>query len=76
MEFYGIIAERPVHNNYAVESIRRISYKNWPEGIEQTPEQLAAAGFFYLGNIDNLGRNLHFIIYFNMFVQIGNILII
>lgn len=62
MNVFGIITERPVHINYAVESVRVTTYNNWPASIEQRPEELAAAGFYYIGNIDNLGRNLHFII--------------
>lgn len=41
---------RPHHTNYAIESIRIISFNNWPQFKHQTPQQLAEAGFFYAGN--------------------------
>lgn len=43
-------SERPHHTNYAIESIRVISFNNWPQFKHQTPQQLAEAGFFYAGN--------------------------
>lgn len=43
-------SERPHHTNYSIESIRIISFNNWPQFKHQTPQQLAEAGFFYAGN--------------------------
>lgn len=48
--YYLYTSERPHHTNYAIESIRIISFNNWPQFKHQTPQQLAEAGFFYAGN--------------------------
>lgn len=50
MEALGINTDRPKHANFAVESTRLTSFNNWPQYKHQTPQQLAAAGFFYAGN--------------------------
>lgn len=47
-------SERPHHTNYAIESIRIISFNNWPQFKHQTPQQLAEAGFFYAGYEDEV----------------------
>ena len=41
----------PRHKQYFLEQTRFKSFKekNWPIGLTQTPEQLANAGFYYLG---------------------------
>ena len=41
----------PRHKQYFLEQTRFKSFKekNWPVGLTQTPEQLANAGFYYLG---------------------------
>lgn len=54
MEALGINTDRPKHTNYAVESTRMTSFNNWPQYKHQTPQQLAAAGFFYAGFGDNV----------------------
>lgn len=54
MEALGINTDRPKHANFAVESTRLTSFNNWPQYKHQTPQQLAAAGFFYAGFGDNV----------------------
>lgn len=58
MEALGINTDRPKHANFAVESTRLTSFNNWPQYKHQTPQQLAAAGFFYAGNQDLQGKSL------------------
>lgn len=54
MEALGINTERPKNSQYAVESTRISSFQNWPSYKHQTPESLAAAGFFFAGFGDNV----------------------
>lgn len=35
--------------DFSLESVRLATYREWPSGIKQKPEQLAAAGFYYAG---------------------------
>ena len=37
------------HPQYALEAVRLSSYTKWPSCVEQTPQQLCDAGFFYGG---------------------------
>jgi hypothetical protein len=42
--------ENSINNNdFAIESNRLKSYKNWPISMKQKPEQLSDAGFYYSG---------------------------
>ena len=43
--------DTPRNKQYSLEQNRFKSFKekNWPKGLTQTPEQLANAGFYYLG---------------------------
>nr|KAG5703979.1 hypothetical protein BaRGS_032068 [Batillaria attramentaria] len=50
----GIVTERPKHGGMAIEAARIASYRNWPPGKTQTPQQLAKAGFFYAGFNDSV----------------------
>ena len=48
----NVIRHSPPRNKqYSIEQNRFKSFKekNWPIGLTQTPEQLANAGFYYLG---------------------------
>ena len=45
----GIVIERPIHQNYAIEAERLATFRQWPENSHLTPEELASAGFFYTG---------------------------
>lgn len=40
---------QPKHSEYKSRALRVQSFTNWPPDVRQQPEQLAAAGFFYLG---------------------------
>jgi len=42
----------PKHPEYALESTRLDTFKNWPIDIAQKPLQLAECGFYYLGRLD------------------------
>lgn len=44
----------PVHRNYATESMRLDSFKNWPIGLTQKPLDMVDAGFFYTGQGDRV----------------------
>lgn len=46
---YGISQSKPKHPQYAIKSLRVSTYRNFPPGIIQRPEDLAQAGFFYSG---------------------------
>ena len=39
------------HPQYALKAVRLSSYTKWPPAVEQTPQQLCDAGFFYGGNV-------------------------
>lgn len=41
---------RPKYREYSLEQTRLSSYTGWPSQMKQKPENLAKAGFFYLGN--------------------------
>lgn len=49
MEAMGINTERPKNPQYAVESSRISTFRNWPTYKHQTPEALGSAGFFFAG---------------------------
>lgn len=40
------------HGDFALESERLKSFKNWPKSMRQKPEELSDAGFFYIGKGD------------------------
>ena len=48
-ELLGIVTDRPKHPQYAIESQRLSSFQGWPPYRDQTPQQLAEAGFWYAG---------------------------
>ncbi|XP_076078107.1 baculoviral IAP repeat-containing protein 7-like [Mytilus galloprovincialis] len=54
MEALGINTERPKNPQYAVESSRISTFRNWPTYKHQTPETLGSAGFFFAGFGDNV----------------------
>ncbi|CAH0553039.1 unnamed protein product [Brassicogethes aeneus] len=39
----------PAHPEYVLQQSRLESFKQWPKSLRQKPEDLASAGFFYLG---------------------------
>lgn len=43
-----------IFTRFAIEAIRRRSYKNWSKQIEQTPQELSEAGFYYTGRDDSV----------------------
>ncbi|KAK3605776.1 hypothetical protein CHS0354_033981 [Potamilus streckersoni] len=43
------MSERPKHPEHATLSSRINSYTSWPIHLDQTPQQMAEAGFFYAG---------------------------
>ena len=45
----GVVTERPIHQNYAIEADRLSTFRQWPRDSNQSPEALAGAGFFYTG---------------------------
>lgn len=49
---YGVSQSKPKHPQYAIKSLRVSTYRNFPPGIIQRPEDLAQAGFFYSGKDD------------------------
>jgi hypothetical protein len=49
MEAMGINTERPKNPQYAIESSRISTFRNWPTYKHQTPEALGSAGFFFAG---------------------------
>jgi hypothetical protein len=51
MEAMGINTERPKNPQYAVESSRISTFRNWPTYKHQTPEALGSAGFYFVGKI-------------------------
>ncbi|KAJ8314750.1 hypothetical protein KUTeg_006900 [Tegillarca granosa] len=55
-ENLGVSSERAKHENFAVESTRLMTFSRlgWDTRMYQTPEMLAAAGFFYTGTCDNV----------------------
>ncbi|KAJ8314476.1 hypothetical protein KUTeg_006626 [Tegillarca granosa] len=55
-ENLGVSSERAKHENFAVESTRLMTFScpGWDTRMYQTPEMLAAAGFFYTGTCDNV----------------------
>ncbi|XP_067676028.1 baculoviral IAP repeat-containing protein 7-B-like [Haliotis asinina] len=48
----GIVRNNPKHPQYAVESTRLRTFKDWPSQMKQKPEDLAKAGMYYLGKGD------------------------
>jgi hypothetical protein len=49
MEAMGINTEHPKYPQYAVESSRVSTFRNWPTDTHHTPEALGSAGFFFTG---------------------------
>ena len=49
--FGGFLLKRPKNPYYSTYDTRLESFRehNWPPGMPQKPEQLAEAGFYYLG---------------------------
>jgi baculoviral IAP repeat-containing protein 7/8 len=45
-------AGRPAHPQYATEMARLATFKDWPRGLQQKPEDLAEAGYYYTGKSD------------------------
>ncbi|QWO71646.1 IAP3 [Orgyia pseudotsugata single capsid nuclopolyhedrovirus] len=43
---------RAMHPHYASEAVRLRTFKDWPRGLKQRPEELAKAGFYYTGRGD------------------------
>ncbi|KAL3881541.1 hypothetical protein ACJMK2_027973 [Sinanodonta woodiana] len=54
LETLGVNTVRPKYPQYAIESLRVASFTNWPPHKQQTPDQLAKAGFFYAGISDHV----------------------
>ncbi|KAL3847304.1 hypothetical protein ACJMK2_018221 [Sinanodonta woodiana] len=52
------MSERPKHPEYAPLSSRVNSYSSWPVHLDQTPQQMGEAGFFYAG-INDYTRCFH-----------------
>lgn len=53
----GLVAELPILKRppeFAVEAKRIASYADWPKTLEQRPEQLSDAGFYYTGRGDRV----------------------
>ncbi|XP_031633763.1 death-associated inhibitor of apoptosis 1-like [Contarinia nasturtii] len=50
----GTSAQTFVFPEYAIESARLRSFKNWPRGLKQKLHQLADAGFFYTRTSDHV----------------------
>ena len=51
----GILTMRPCNPQLTIEATRFDSFRNkWPTNLTQKPEQLAAAGYFYIGYADNV----------------------
>ncbi|XP_053396732.1 baculoviral IAP repeat-containing protein 2-like [Mercenaria mercenaria] len=47
IEYYpGITTQKPKHPDYAIKSVRLLSFTNWCQDV-MDPEQLAEAGFYY-----------------------------
>ncbi|XP_023930660.1 baculoviral IAP repeat-containing protein 7-B-like [Lingula anatina] len=53
-ETLGILTERPRHGIHAIEDVRVRTFANWLPSRIQRPEELARAGFFYVGFGDNV----------------------
>lgn len=45
----GVVSQRPKYPDYAIVSLRKQTYSSWPTQMKQTPDQLAKAGFYYMG---------------------------
>ena len=51
----GVIPhEGPVHSQYASEAVRLSTFSDWPPGLRQKKEDMAAAGLFYIGRSDQV----------------------
>ncbi|KAK3097298.1 hypothetical protein FSP39_008479 [Pinctada imbricata] len=44
----------PKYPQYSVQAARLSTFRNWPTGLNQQPEQLAEAGFYYFGVADSV----------------------
>lgn len=44
----------PKRKDYVTKESRVKTYSKWPERLEQTPEEMAEAGFFYCGKFANV----------------------
>ncbi|OPL21338.1 hypothetical protein AM593_05439, partial [Mytilus galloprovincialis] len=51
-ESLGIHLERPKYPNYACLTVRISSYEGWPSYLDQSPRQMALAGFLFAGYHD------------------------
>ena len=58
LEFPQYSAETPTNNpeDMTIENNRLKSFSAWPSGLEQTPDSLARAGFYHLGNAQKPDR--------------------
>ncbi|CAG0879392.1 unnamed protein product, partial [Darwinula stevensoni] len=44
----------PSHPQYATKEARKKTFDSWPENMSQSPEQMADAGFFYIGHVSGV----------------------
>ncbi|XP_071143576.1 baculoviral IAP repeat-containing protein 7-like [Mytilus edulis] len=51
-ESLGIHLEKPKYPNYACLTVRISSYEGWPSYLDQSPRQMALAGFLFAGYHD------------------------
>ena len=57
-ESLGIISHTgPLHPSYATPEARLRTFREWPPALKQRPQDLADAGFYYIGNRT---KNLYF----------------
>lgn len=47
-----ISVTKPIHTNMVCRDVRLATFRNWPMGLKQRPEELADAGLFYTGLSD------------------------
>ena len=45
-----VTVTKPRHQQFMGRETRLLTFKDWPQAMPQKPEQLADAGFFYLGD--------------------------
>ena len=51
----GVIPHQgPRHPQFASEAARLSTFQDWPPGLRQTKEEMAAAGLFYVGQSDQV----------------------
>ena len=46
---YRYFVPPPKHPQYAVQSVRLVTFKGWPTNIPQTPQIMAECGYYYAG---------------------------